>query len=448
MSRTVNEAALTTPNARRKLASGRTHWRQIDNGIHLGYRRTARAGNWVVRVYLGDGKYRQQPISAADDTLTADGKATLSFAQAERRAREIVELGRAEAAAEALGPAITVRQAVEEYIAERNVRDERTHPARETKRYLDLNARNRLTRDVLALHHLADRTLALLTEKDLADWREALKVAPATRQRTASDFRAALNRAARLYRDRLPAELTSIIKHGLRSNGEPVTVARDYAILADDDVRRIIQAAKEVDAEDGWDGGLFPIVLTLAATGARFSQAIRMTVADVQVDRRRLMVPASRKGISANGKAGRRIPIPVGQDVIDALMPAVFGRAGTEPLFMRPTPQPWGDPGREPWLSSIQLTKPWGKTLKRAGLAKTVVPYALRHSSIVRGLRAGLPVRLVAALHDTSIVQIERHYAVYISDALDELAARAVVPLVPTESTADVVRLPVRPRSN
>ena len=31
-----------------------------------------------------------------------------------------------------------------------------------------------------------------------------------------------------------------------------------------------------------------------------------------------------------------------------------------------------------------------------------IVPYALRHSSIVRQLRAGLPVRCAAALHDTS----------------------------------------------
>ena len=336
MSRTINEAALTTPNARRKLASGRTHWRQIDNGVHLGYRRTARAGTWVVRVYLGNGKYHQQPISAADDTLTADGEATLSFAQAEKRARDLVITRRAEAAAKALGPAITVRQAVEEYVAERNARDERSHPAPETQRHLRFNARNRLSRDVLSLPGLADKPLALLTEKDLTDWRNALKVAPATRQRTASDLRAALNRAARLYRDRLPAELTGIVKHGLRSNGEPVSVARNYAILADDDVRRIIQAAKEVDAEDGWDGSLFRIVLTLAATGGRFSQAIRMTVADMQGDRRRLMIPASRKG--SNGKAGRRIPVPVGQDVIDALSPAVIGRAGSEPLFLRPTP--------------------------------------------------------------------------------------------------------------
>jgi hypothetical protein len=36
----------------------------------------------------------------------------------------------------------------------------------------------------------------------------------------------------------------------------------------------------------------------------------------------------------------------------------------------------------------------------------------------------------VAALHDTSSAMIERHYAAYIVDAMDELAGRAVVPLI------------------
>jgi hypothetical protein len=72
-----------------------------------------------------------------------------------------------------------------------------------------------------------------------------------------------------------------------------------------------------------------------------------------------------------------------------------------------------------------------------------VIPYALRHSSIVRGIRAGLPIRLVAALHDTSVVMIERHYSRWITDGLDELAARAVVPLVPIDGD-NVVRLTER----
>ena len=62
-----------------------------------------------------------------------------------------------------------------------------------------------------------------------------------------------------------------------------------------------------------------------------------------------------------------------------------------------------------------------------------VIPYALRHSSIVRGLKANLPIRLVAALHDTSVQMIERHYAKWIADGLEELAAQALVPLLPLE---------------
>ena len=90
----------------------------------------------------------------------------------------------------------------------------------------------------------------------------------------------------------------------------------------------------------------------------------------------------------------------------------------------------WQKAGVEAWLNASELTRPWGVILNKAGLAADIVPYALRHSSIVRGLREGLPVRLVAALHDTSSAMIEKHYSAYIVDAMDELAARAVVPLV------------------
>jgi hypothetical protein len=36
-------------------------------------------------------------------------------------------------------------------------------------------------------------------------------------------------------------------------------------------------------------------------------------------------------------------------------------------------------------------------------MSRDVIPYALRHSSIVRAIRSGLPIRLVAALHETSL---------------------------------------------
>jgi integrase len=279
------------------------------------------------------------------------------------------------------------------------------------------------------------------------DWRAGLKVGPATRQRIRNDFRAALNRAAFRYRSKLPPEIPTIIKFGFKSS-EPLTdPAREIQVLPDGDVRRVVQTAKEIDKEEGWNGDLYRPILVLAATGARFSQIARMKVSDVQLDRNRLMVPVSRKGQGV--KVVKQTGVPVGEDVINALRPAIAGRRGSEPLFLRPKwkqtgVNQWQVTHREPWLAASELTRSWNKIRNRVGLPAEIVAYSLRHSSIVRGLRAGLPIRLVAALHDTSTAMIEKHYAAYIVDALDMMAAKAVMPLAPPESTADVVQFPRR----
>jgi hypothetical protein len=74
------------------------------------------------------------------------------------------------------------------------------------------------------------------------------------------------------------------------------------------------------------------------------------------------------------------------------------------------------------WSQAAFKAKP---CLRRA---YSSIPYALRHSSIVRGLRKGLPIQQVAKLHNTSVKMIERHYAKYIATALEDLARAAVVP--------------------
>jgi hypothetical protein len=47
------------------------------------------------------------------------------------------------------------------------------------------------------------------------------------------------------------------------------------SFLSDDDVRRLIKAANEIDDEHDWDGDLYRLVLGLAATGARFTNSPR-----------------------------------------------------------------------------------------------------------------------------------------------------------------------------
>ena len=89
----------------------------------------------------------------------------------------------------------------------------------------------------------------------------------------------------------------------------------------------------------------------------------------------------------------------------------------------------WERVERAPWTLAVLMQRGWPKALALTGVPY-VEAYALRHSSIVRQMREGLPVRVVAGLHDTSTAMIERHYSAHILDMADELARRAITPLV------------------
>jgi integrase len=301
---------------------------------------------------------------------------------------------------------------------------------------------------------LAEVPLHELKENDLLTWRTNLpaELKETTKQRLINDLRAALNAAHAANRKRLDPQFATLVKHGLRAvkadDDDNIPIARENQVLTDGQVAHLLRAVQEIDAEDQWEGDLFRLIVVLAATGARFSQVVRMRVGDVQRAQSRLMVPVSRKG--KGGKNGATA-VPVGTDVLDALMPAVTGRRNAELLLERwrhkqqPRSIEWHRDGRGAWQNASEIVRPWGTIRQRAGMPE-VIPYALRHSSIVRGIRANLPIRLVAALHDTSVQMIERHYGKWIVDGLDDLAARAVVPLVPDGETANVVKLADRTR--
>ena len=91
-------------------------------------------------------------------------------------------------------------------------------------------------------------------------------------------------------------------------------------------------------------------------------------------------------------------------------------------------PIAWERISWEPWKTPSEMRRPWKAVMNELKMSN-IVPYALRHSSIVRAIKAGLPIRLVAATHDTSVAMIERRYARWITDDLDELSARAVITL-------------------
>ena len=123
MSKTLTEAALSTPNARKGLPEG-NHWRGLNADVHLGYRKQKRGGRWLVRWYRGDQKYKQTTIGTADDgKLEANGVDCLSFEQAKTKAARVVSQARADEIASVDGPAPTVALAVQAYIEAQDARE-------------------------------------------------------------------------------------------------------------------------------------------------------------------------------------------------------------------------------------------------------------------------------------------------------------------------------------
>jgi integrase len=454
MPRKVKNRSLDSREARSRLkARGMPYYVSLDKKLHLGYRRLrGKAGSWWARHYLGNRQYEVEPIGTADDLTEADGREILDYWQAQSNARAAMAK-RSKATADEGARSLTVRAVVEGYIAKRDVREAKwkgravRSDAHRLARYVTGRQQSG-KRSAITAAKLADVQLHALTEDHLTKWRNTLPAAmtDAGRRRVTNDLRAALNTAWRTHKKHLDPLFPTVIKDGLTTDrndddaAEPR--ARDNQILTDAQVTELIRSAAEVDDEQKWDGDLYRMVLVLAATGTRFSQAARLNVEDCQFDKKRLFIPKSRKG---RGTKTDATPMAIGDDILGELQPAVIGRRKNAPLLERWRHRnigagKWERAERGPWLSASELDRPWEAIRERAKMPGTI-PYALRHSSIVRGIKQNLPIRLVAAMHDTSVVMIERHYAKWIVDGLDDMAARAVVPLVPQKDGAQILSL-------
>ena len=269
----------------------------------------------------------------------------------------------------ALGPVITVAGAVREYLAPRDA---------------VLGKLKHVTADKA----LAETPLASLTADQLAHWRSGLRttLSEASARRVANDLRAALNGASKRHHARLPTTLRDVIRIGLGvPEGAKIENARPPQILDIVDIRRLIDAASQIDTDGDWGGDLARLIVGLAATGARFSQLTRCAVSDLDVGRRLLMVPVSRKG--RGEKKATHTPVPLLPDVVEALEPLTrWRKAGTDPLFVRPRWRRVSGAGafgvmekysREAWGEATTLARPWEEILKRAGLPDDLVPYCL-----------------------------------------------------------------------
>jgi len=395
MARRTRAAGLETRSSRLKfLVAKKPIFTKIGPGLGLGYRRNTTVGTWVVRAADGKGGNWTKAIGAADDFDEADGKAVLDFWQAQDRARAIARVGRDGDGDD--GRLATIAKALDQYQADLEIRGGDTGNVARVRAHLP--------------DALAGKIVALVTTRDLRLWRDGLakELAPATVNRTANGLRAALNLLAD-HDERIPSRRAW--ETGLASLHD-AEESRNV-ILAEATIRTIIGKANEQSPEFGL------LVEVAAVTGARISQLARIEVQDLQDNRAdpRLMMPSSRKGRGEKKIARRPVPIPAG--LAAKLRGAAKERAAAAPLLVKPSLSAW---------KKSDHSRPFARAAKAAGQDPAVLTiYALRHSSIVRQLIAGVPVRVVAVNHDTSVVMIERTYSRHIGDHADALARAALL---------------------
>jgi integrase len=273
---------------------------------------------------------------------------------------------------------------------------------------------------------------ALLGATELRKWRDSLLakgLAPATVNRCKTGLRAALELAA-AHDSRINNQRAW--KVGLAALPD-AHVARNV-ILDDATVRRIIAAAYD------YDRALGLMVEGAAVTGARLSQLSRLEVADLQADRAepRLFMPCSAKGRVRTKRFERR-PVPITPALAAVLKQEAKNRAADAPLLLRSNGERWGH-GR-----SRHHRNDFRAVVEAVGLDPDKVTLsAMRHSSIVRQLLNHVPIRVVAALHDTGIKMIERAYSRFIAEHTDALARKALLDVSQPPTAANILTLAER----
>jgi integrase len=401
MARKVRYSALESRSARLKLQVRRRPYPgpSLARGVSLLYRRNGTNGTWVLKASDGHGAYWTKGFAFADDFEDSNAKNILTFYEAQDAAKK---LARGDDGGTDNAP-ITIDGALKDY--------KRDLEARNANPYNAESPRVHLTKVLLA------KPAQLLNAHELKKWRDGLlgKIAPATVNRVCRCLCAALE-LARQHDERIQNRQAWEV--GLA--GLPDAQEARNVILSDDKVREFVTAAYTHDHQLGL------LTDTLAITGARPSQAVRLRVEDLRDHpvRPKLMMPKSAKGGGRNRSRKRheRYSVPITVQLAAKLRDAAKGRADDAPLLTQRDGSAWGDNPGQRYHRHID------KIVTEIGIDPAVVTiYALRHSSIVRMLLQNVPIRLVASLHNTSTGMIEKHYSRFIVEHSDDISRKALL---------------------
>jgi integrase len=411
VARIVRNASLATRTARASLKiKTKPYWQPLTPRLALGYRKaSATGGQWTVRIYLGGRKYRVSTVGTADDFLDADGAAILSWEHAQERARGLL-IGAAQPTDGATGPA-TVATVMAAYLAKLEGRGGRS--------YSDTKYRV----DALILPALGTTPLAALTTETIRTWHRGLAASPG-RLRTPIDgeqrHREASNDPEWIRRRQATANRVLVaLRAGLNRAWRDGLVASDAAWrrvkpFAQVDVARVryLTIAEAQRLLNAAEPDFRNLIAAAIQTGCRYSELIRLEVADFNPDVDTLTIRKSKPG-----KVRHTVLTEEGVQLFAGLS---AGRAGDETMLRKADGEPWGH-GHQ--------TRPMLDTCARAKITPAINFHGLRHTWASLAVMAGMPLLVVAKnLGHADTRMVEKHYghlaASYVAETTRQFAPR------------------------
>ena len=404
---------LTTPTARLDCSPrSKPHKAKLGRGVTLGYRRPQKGpGSWLLIVATGNGKQDERVFAPADDANASAG--ALSYHQAHTKCIELAHVHAPTLAGAVVTPSITIEQAITAY-------------------KLDLQSRRgNVTNATQIFHHMTKAPgaslrpilLAQVTASALNDWRLGLTRAgmkPPTQKRLFKSVHAAFNLAARMD-PRIAANAKAWV------TGLPAPKEADRARNAVHelpDIRALVKAAYDIDPAFGL------YTQAHAELGARSDQIARIRIAHLRNDR--VAVPNSGKGRNKSKDTS-----------------GVTWRALT-PQFAKRLADAAGSRPRSAALFVDEASATWSNDRARRLFARAVIKshvqpvdddavtfLAFRHSSIAARILAGVPLKVVATMHNTSTAKIESNYAAFLPT--DDFDRRTLVDTSPADADPAVV---------
>ena len=370
------------------------YWRVIQQGRAIGYRRLAggKAGTWIARLQDADHGRVYHSLGSADDLIDADGRNTLTFAQAQTAAHTWFS---ATLAGErvAVAKPVTVAEAVAHYLDDYTARGGKALAA------------VRMTINAFILPALGSRPVASLTSVEVKKWHGAIAKAPArlrtgkaSKPREAVPMDADALRARRSSANRVMSVLKAILnlayRDGLVASDDAWRRVRPFQKV-ESPVIRFLDDAEAKRLVNACPAEFRQMVVAALLTGARYGELAVMRAADLDLDAGTLHIPVSKGGTARH--------IHLTSEGVELFRTLTAGRDRGALVLTR------GDAGA--WGKSHQH-RPLQIACGAARISPAISFHVLRHTYASRLARSGVSMLVIAAQLGHADTRITvKHYA-------------------------------------